>query len=160
MDEVVGGGAFPTGWPSRLRDLRRVVPIVQTVAVGVVIILLSLDDYTEWGIRVSHMRSSATKEPPMQYAPALTQRVAALHQRDLLAQADHDRLVAQAHSTTRPSSRKAFSMPTLSAIRSLVQSLRLSPRAASIAAVAIALVAGLVLGPDAVDAKVIISGGR
>jgi hypothetical protein len=54
MDEVVGRGGFPHGWPPRrgrpprLRDLRRVVPIVQTVAVGgVVIILLSLDDYAE-----------------------------------------------------------------------------------------------------------------
>src|SRR5215213_11959343 len=54
MDEVVGRGGFPTGWPPRhgrpprLRDLRRVVPIVQMVEVGgVIIILLSLDDYTE-----------------------------------------------------------------------------------------------------------------
>jgi hypothetical protein len=54
MDEVVGRGRFPHGWPPRhgrpprLRDLRRVVPIVQTVAVGgVSVILLSLDDYAE-----------------------------------------------------------------------------------------------------------------
>ncbi len=54
MDEVVGRGGFPNGWPPRhgrpprLRDLRRVVPIVQTVAVGgVIVILLSLDDYAE-----------------------------------------------------------------------------------------------------------------
>jgi hypothetical protein len=48
MDEVVGRGGFPHGRPPRLRNLRRVVPIVQTVAVGgVIIILLSLDDYAE-----------------------------------------------------------------------------------------------------------------
>ena len=54
MDEVAGRGGFPNGWsprhgrPPRLRDLRRVVPIVQTVAVGgVSVILLSLDDYAE-----------------------------------------------------------------------------------------------------------------
>ena len=54
MDEVVGRGGFPNGWsprhgrPPRLRDLRRVVPIVQTVEIGgVIIILLSLDDYAE-----------------------------------------------------------------------------------------------------------------
>lgn len=96
----------------------------------------------------------------MQYAPALTHRVAALHQRDLLAQADHDRLVAQTRSTTRPSFRKEFSMQTLSAVQSLVQSLRLSPRAASIAAVAIALVASLVLGPDGASAMGAIAGRR
>jgi hypothetical protein len=48
MDEVVSRGAFPSGWPPRLRNLRRVVPIVQTVEVGgVIVILLSLDDYAE-----------------------------------------------------------------------------------------------------------------
>jgi hypothetical protein len=54
MDEVVGRGGFPHGWPPRhgrpprLRDLRRVVPIVQTVEIGgVIIIILSLDDYAE-----------------------------------------------------------------------------------------------------------------
>ena len=48
MDEVMGRGGFPHGWSPRLRNLRRVVPIVQTVAVsGVVIIMLSLDDYAE-----------------------------------------------------------------------------------------------------------------
>ena len=49
MDEVVGRGAFPMAGPApRLRDLRRVVPIVQTVEIGgVIIILLSLDDYAE-----------------------------------------------------------------------------------------------------------------
>ena len=48
MDEVLGRGAFPNGWPPRLRDLRRVVPIAQTVEIGgVIILLLSLDDYAE-----------------------------------------------------------------------------------------------------------------
>ena len=54
MDEVVGRGGFPRGWPPRhgrpprLRDLRRVVPIVQIVEVGgVSVILLSLDDYAD-----------------------------------------------------------------------------------------------------------------
>jgi hypothetical protein len=88
----------------------------------------------------------------------MTPQLVALHRRDLLAQADHDRLVARAGSTTRPSSQKAFSMQILFAVQSLVPSFLLSPRAASIAAVAIALVASLVLGPDAVDAKIIIGG--
>ena len=48
MDEVVGGGALPTGWPPRLRDLRRVLPVAQTVAVGgIIVAVLSLDDYAE-----------------------------------------------------------------------------------------------------------------
>ena len=48
MDEMVSRGAVPAGWPPRLRNLRRVVPIVQTVEVGgVIILLLSLDDYAE-----------------------------------------------------------------------------------------------------------------
>ena len=54
MDEVVGRRGFPHGWPPRhsrpprLRDLRRVVPIFQMVEIGgVIVILLSLDDYAE-----------------------------------------------------------------------------------------------------------------
>ncbi len=65
MDEVVGRGGFPHGWsprhgrPPRLRDLRRVVPIVQTVEIGgVIIILLSLDDYAEgFAVRLRLLRA-------------------------------------------------------------------------------------------------------
>jgi hypothetical protein len=70
MDEVVGRGGFPHGWPPRhgrpprLRDLQRVVPIVQTVAVGgVIILLLSLDDYAE-GFSV-RLRLLLTDEHPV-----------------------------------------------------------------------------------------------
>jgi hypothetical protein len=93
----------------------------------------------------------------MQYATVLTQRVAALHQRDLLAEADHDRLVAQACSTTRPSFRNEFSMQILFAVQSRVHSLRRFPRATGLAAAIVALVAK-VLKPDAMGAKVIIQG--
>jgi hypothetical protein len=44
MDEVVGEDRYPTGWPAPLRDLRRIVPIAQTVEVGgVVLMLLSIN---------------------------------------------------------------------------------------------------------------------
>jgi hypothetical protein len=46
MDEVLGEDGYPPGWPAPLRDLRRVVPIAQTVEVGgVVLMALSLDDF-------------------------------------------------------------------------------------------------------------------
>jgi len=46
MDEELGEDGYPPGWPAPLRDLRRVVPIAQTVTVnGVVLMALSLDDF-------------------------------------------------------------------------------------------------------------------
>jgi hypothetical protein len=46
MDEVLGEDGYPPGWPAPLRDLRRVVPIAQTVTVGgVVLMAVSLDDF-------------------------------------------------------------------------------------------------------------------
>jgi hypothetical protein len=46
MDEQLGEDGYPPGWPAPLRDLRRVVPIAQTVTVGgVVLMALSLDDF-------------------------------------------------------------------------------------------------------------------
>ena len=96
----------------------------------------------------------------MSYVPSTIQRVAILRQRELLAEAEYARLVAQARSSNRPSSRKEISMPTLIAVKSLVQSLLLSPRAAGIAAVVLALVAGLLLGPQGADAVGAIANGR
>jgi hypothetical protein len=51
-------------------------------------------------------------------------------------------------------------MQTLIAVPTLAQAFLLLPRAARLAAVAITLVTGLLLGPDGVDAKGIITGGR
>ena len=46
MDEELGEDGYPPGWPAPLQDLRRVVPIAQTVTVnGVVLMALSLDDF-------------------------------------------------------------------------------------------------------------------
>ena len=46
MDEELGEDGYPPGWPAPLRDLRRVVPIAQTVTVGgVVLTAVSLDDF-------------------------------------------------------------------------------------------------------------------
>src|SRR5215207_5087649 len=46
MDEELGEDGYPPGWPAPLRDLRRVVPIAQTVTIGgVVLTVLSLDDF-------------------------------------------------------------------------------------------------------------------
>ena len=46
MDEELGEDGYPPGWPVPLRDLRRVVPIAQTVTVGgVVLTAVSLDDF-------------------------------------------------------------------------------------------------------------------
>jgi hypothetical protein len=46
MDEELGEDGYPPGWPAPLRDLRRVVPIAQTVTVGgIVLMALSLDDF-------------------------------------------------------------------------------------------------------------------
>ena len=46
MDEELGEDGYPPGWPAPLRDLRRVVPIAQTVTVGgVVLMAVSLDDF-------------------------------------------------------------------------------------------------------------------
>jgi hypothetical protein len=46
MDEELGEDGYPPGWPAPLRDLRRVVPIAQTVTVGgVVLMAVSLDAF-------------------------------------------------------------------------------------------------------------------
>jgi hypothetical protein len=48
VDAEWGEDWLPNGRPRRLRELRRVVPIVQSVAIGgVILTLFSLDDYAE-----------------------------------------------------------------------------------------------------------------
>jgi hypothetical protein len=96
----------------------------------------------------------------MPTSPVLTYQAAALHQRDLRAAAAHFRLVAKSQLATSSSPREVISLPPLITVWSLVPSLLISPRAASIAGVALALVAGLLLGPDGADAACIIHPGR
>ena len=78
----------------------------------------------------------------------LTHRAAELHQRDLRGAAAHSRLAAEVQPTANSSPWKQTSTTQI-AVRSLVRSLLLSPRAA-----------GLLLGPDGADTAGAISGGR
>jgi hypothetical protein len=154
----------------------RVLSFVAAVALAVVSIVTSGDVASatvningrggggyRWPVRslLFVRRVGADRRSVMRYAPAMAQQLVVLHQRDHLARAERSRLVTQTRPT-RHSFRKEIPMPTLTNMKLLALSFPLNPKAVTAATAAVALVAGLLLGPDSASAHFNIGtrGGR